>query len=344
MRMITKGILFLSVAAFLAGLSVPSEAQYNRMRRIPRNATFEDSLAGNHLKVDRISANDSTDIDIEDTLQVTTLVVTIDSTVTLAADTIKPYTSGATGVVVQNGFNLEVVDNVSSFATESQRAAGFVDGNILGRWRTKGKKDATIDYQAANINVKAAGTWGTGDAPTETTIEVTQDGASTVTEMLALNEVGQIVVAAGIELINTDASSFTWAIGFASFEGATIDFAAGQCYPSALNGTMISGFPVPSSLYGGTVVLDQITIHYSTVGAADDFDVDINITDRDGTITSIYSADSIGAGTTGVQNQTCLAADHTMLGRGIAIQIVETGVDAAADVVISDVAIAGHLE
>jgi len=133
-----------------------------------------------------------------DTLVADYVIFLVDSTVTLAADTIQTYTGAATSIIVQAAVTAELTDNAASF-TSRRLDTSITDGELLARFRGRGKEGAALDKVGGSIKIQAAGTWGTGDCPSEMLFSVTQDGAATETSYLIMDELGNFSVQSGIE-------------------------------------------------------------------------------------------------------------------------------------------------
>lgn len=149
--------------------------------------------------------------------------------------------------------------------------------------------------------------------------------------------------------ITTD-TEFTWHIGCFDFvsNGGAIDAdyipAEAAAHPKVINGSMYAPVNIPFNQFGGTVVLDQITVYYNTNANGDDFDFALTRADNDGSITVDEDQDDIGNGTAGAQSTTLLAADITLSDFAYYIEIDANNTDAAADVKIYDVKFECHLE
>jgi len=147
----------------------------------------------------------------------------------------------------------------------------------------------------------------------------------------------------------TPANTFVWHIGPADWGHyqATEPYPntpVGYVYPETTNGFMVAGLDIPYQMYGGTVVLDQITIYYSTNEAGDDFDFALIRTDQDGSVTIDEDQDDIGNGGTGYASITCLAGDITLADFAYWVEIDANNCDAPSDINISDIKFDGHIE
>jgi hypothetical protein len=141
------------------------------------------------------------------------------------------------------------------------------------------------------------------------------------------------------------AGTTTWHVGIYDFvDGATYLPANAAAHPTAVNGIMYAPVKIPTTLQGGTVVIDQINIYFNTVDAGDDFDFALVRTDRDGTITTDEDEDNIGNGGTGNSNALCLGADLTLADYVYYIEIDVNNVDVNTDVKIYDIKITAHTE
>ena len=163
------------------------------------------------------------------------------------------------------------------------------------------------------------------------------------------------LVADGVQALKVETAkitsplNFTWFIGpagFSEYQDGEVyaNTALGIAYPVAVNGIMVGDLDVPYQLFGGTVVLDQITIYYYTDASADDFDFSLIKTDNDGTVTVVENQVDIGNGATGYGSQTCLAGDITLTAFGYWVEIDVNNVDANSDVRICSIKFDGHLE
>ena len=139
---------------------------------------------------------------------------------------------------------------------------------------------------------------------------------------------------------------FTWHTGACCFGGgSTFIPAEAASHPTTLNGLIYAGSPgLPYNIAGGVVVLDQITIYYTTDANGDDFDFDFVRSDHDGSITVDATEDNIGNGSTGAQSETILAADVTLSDFNYYVVIDVNNTDANTDVKIYDIKFEGHLE
>jgi len=143
-------------------------------------------------------------------------------------------------------------------------------------------------------------------------------------------------------------ATFVWHLGFADFlfiTGQPIEqVSANMIHPDTVNDTIYAPLGVPYQMFGGTVVLDQITVYYYTADNGDDFDFDLYRADHDGTVTSDASEANIGNGGSGYASETILTGDVTLadFAYSMSFDVNNTNVD--TNVKIIDVKIEAHLE
>ena len=183
---------------------------------------------------------------------------------------------------------------------------------------------------------------------TNATIDVT--GLRNVTATGTLGVTGLITASSGLTISNkvTTNQSLIWHISpfdftYAVAGGVIYSSTSGCCYSSTTDDTIYAPFTVPYKMFGGTVVLDQITVYgYTAAAGSDTISTYLKKTDQDNTITQVDN----GSGTaTGLVNFTLLSADIAMT--DYAYWIYNTFSNAAADSTttrIFDIKVEAHLE
>lgn len=139
--------------------------------------------------------------------------------------------------------------------------------------------------------------------------------------------------------------SWIWRFGFLSFiNGATYIANEAAVHPTVTNGNIFASVVLPQKMFNGTLVLDQITLNYTSDDSVDMASFFLIRTDLDGTITTDVTVDSIGYNLEGAQDSTMLAADLTLSGFAYFMYVDATGTDANTDFKVYSVDFTGHIE
>lgn len=162
---------------------------------------------------------------------------------------------------------------------------------------------------------------------------------------------GKITATSGLTISNkVDTNqSFIWHIGAYDFvDGASYNPTSGCCSTLEVSGVTYAPFKVPYQLFGGTVILDQITIYYFKPSDASVENAYFNFylmrTDRDDTITTDESETNIGFGAgSGAASKTCLASDLTLSDYNYFIRLDTVDEKAGFQFRFYDIKVEGHL-
>jgi hypothetical protein len=139
--------------------------------------------------------------------------------------------------------------------------------------------------------------------------------------------------------------TFTWRYGYLSFlNGATYISNESSVHPTATNGNIFASLPFAQTLFNGRLVIDQITLNYTSVDSVDMASFFLIRTDLDGTNTIDVTVDSIGYNLEGAQDSTMLVADITLAGFAYFMYIDVVGTDANTDFKVYSVDFITHLE
>ena len=155
----------------------------------------------------------------------------------------------------------------------------------------------------------------------------------------------------GAEVLNdadSIASTFVWHVTPFDFVNSVSfelpNFNAGRgVYPATNGDTIFAPLRIPILLKGKKIVIDQITVAYSTDASGDDFDLALLRNDNDGTTTVDLNVADIGNGTTGAQTTTLLSSSLTLADYAYWLQANPNNTDTNTDVVIYDIKFEGHI-